>query len=88
MYINYFSYDNLRINILENTLIPKHELIYDEDEIQEILEAYSLKTKWKFLEVLKTDPVSKYFDAKKGNLFKITRISPVAGEYISYRIVN
>ena len=36
----------------------------------------------------KTDPISKYYGAKKGDIFKIIRNSPTSGKYVCYRCVK
>lgn len=82
-----FSLRELQFNIPDNTLlVPKHKLISDDDEIQDILNKYQVKRNQLPL-ILHTDKMAKYINAKSGNLVQITRISPTSGEYIVYRCV-
>jgi DNA-directed RNA polymerase I, II, and III subunit RPABC1 len=37
--------------------------------------------------ILGSDPVSKYFGARKGQVFKITRNSESSGKTVYYRVV-
>jgi len=81
----FFSIKELQFNIAKHSLVPKHELIHDQDAIQQIMGAYLVKSKAQFPIILKTDPMARYINAKSGDLVKITRASPSSGEYISYR---
>ena len=82
-----FDIKSLQFNISKHkTLVPKHELITNEEEIQKILTSYQVKRSQLPL-ILKTDPMAKYLNAKEKNLVKITRNSPTSGEYIVYRCV-
>lgn len=82
-----FSLRELQFNIPDNTLlVPKHELISDDEVIQDILNRYQVKRNQLPL-ILHTDKMAKYINAKSGNLVKIIRNSPTSGEYIVYRCV-
>lgn len=83
--IQIFDIKELQFNITKHILVPKHELIKDEEVVKSLLEQYSLKTKYQMPIILKTDPVAKYYNLKNGDVVKITRHSPSAGEYIIYR---
>lgn len=83
--IQIFDIADLQFNITKHVLVPKHELINDENEIKDILDRYSLKTKFQLPTILKTDPIAKYYNLKNGDIVKITRHSPSSGEYIVYR---
>lgn len=83
--IQIFDIKELQFNIKNHVLVPKHELVDDEQEVKSIIERYSLKTKFQLPHILKNDPMSKYLGLKSGDIIKIVRISPTAGEYITYR---
>lgn len=76
----------LQINISKHALVPKHEVLRDQDEIKKIMEEYSLKNKHQLPVILKSDPMAKYLGMKSGDIVKITRSSPTAGEYVVYRV--
>ena len=55
--------------------------------IDDILDKYQIKSIHKLPFILSNDPISKYYNAKKGNLFRIERNSVTSGKYITYRCV-
>lgn len=80
-----FDIKNLQFNISKHELVPKHELVRDENEVKDIVSRYSLKSKFQLPIILKTDAMAKYLGLKNGDVVKITRVSQTAGEYIVYR---
>lgn len=83
--IQVFDIKELQFNISHHILVPKHELVSDDQEIKDIISKYSLKSKFQLPHILKTDPMSKYLGLRGGDIVKIVRTSPTAGEYITYR---
>jgi len=74
-----------KINILEHELVPRHEILPPE-EAMEILRKLGVKpTQLPWISI--DDPVVKALGAKPGDIIKITRKSPTAGESIAYRYV-
>jgi DNA-directed RNA polymerase subunit H len=72
-------------NIFEHRLVPKHEILTSEEK-EEVLKNFQVQPYQ--LPLLRTsDPISKVIGARPGDLVKITRASPTAGEYVSYRYV-
>jgi DNA-directed RNA polymerase subunit H len=71
--------------ILNHKLVPKHEIMTKKD-VKKLLEEEGL-SKNQLPRILKSDPVVKAIDAKKGDVLKITRNSITAGEAVYYRIV-
>lgn len=80
-----FDIKSLQFNISKHELVPKHELVRDENEVKDIVSRYSLKSKFQLPIILKTDAMAKYLGLKNGDVVKITRVSQTAGEYIVYR---
>jgi DNA-directed RNA polymerase subunit H (RpoH/RPB5) len=80
-----FHIKELQFNITKHVLVPRHELISDESEVKNIINRYSLKTKFQLPHILKTDPMSRYLGLKSGDIVKITRPSQTAAEYVTYR---
>lgn len=85
-----FNIKDLQINITKHSLQPKFEIINNTDDIKEVYNQYNLviddKIKQLFPYILKTDPISKYYGLKPGNLLKIIKNSESSGEYITYRL--
>jgi len=76
----------LQINISKHSLVPKHEVVRDQETIKQIMDEYSLKSKHQLPVIMKSDPMAKYLGLKSGDVVRITRNSPTAGEYIIYRV--
>ena len=81
-----FVLKSLVFNITKHYLIPKVEIISTEEE-DELLEVYNT-TKLKLPRILLSDPLVKYYAAKSGNIFRITRPSKNSGIILSYRCVK
>ena len=86
-HIQIFNYSDLLFNKIDHVFVPKHVLIKDSNEIQTLIQQYKLNSKWRFPVVLKSDPISKYYNAKRGDIFKVTRVSYNASTYVTYRCV-
>ena len=83
--INTFDIKELQFNRTKHKLVPKHIKITSESEIKEILESYSVKNRFQLPIILKCDPIARYLGFKNGDIIKIIRPSPTAGEYVTYR---
>lgn len=94
-YINSFQNDNyetfyldlLQINITKHKLVPKHEILND-DEIENLLDKYKLSCRYKLPTISKDDPIVKYYNFKKNSICKITRNNPNCSNDIFYRCVR
>jgi len=80
-----FTESRLLCDIVSHVSQPKFYLL-SEDESREIISAYKTK-KINLPKMLTTDPVACYFNAKKGQIFRIVRPSETAGETFYYRHV-
>ena len=83
--IEVFDINELQFNVAKHSLVPKHESIRDEKTINAIIKASLVKTKFQLPLILSTDVMARYLALKPGELVKITRISPSAGEATTYR---
>ncbi len=72
-------------NIFEHYLVPRHEILMAEEK-EEVLKRYRVQP-YQLPLIRTSDPIANVIGAKPGDLIKITRKSPTAGEYISYRYV-
>lgn len=77
--IELFKSEDLFFNITKHILVPKHEKINKQEQIQF---KKSFGTNIPIL--LKSDPISKFYNFKKGDIIKVTR----KNGFISYRIVK
>ena len=72
-------------NLFKHKLVPKHEILPHE-EAKELLEKYRVKS-YQLPHIMASDPAVIAIGAKIGDTLKITRKSPTAGKYVSYRYV-
>ena len=83
--VHLFNIDNFTNNILKHRLVPKHESVRGEKEIQEILEKCNCHLNQLPI-ILKNDIMSKMLRLSSGDICKITRSSDKCGEYPFYRV--
>ncbi|MBD3163620.1 DNA-directed RNA polymerase subunit H [Candidatus Woesearchaeota archaeon] len=74
-----------KFDIKKHILVPKHSKV-SEKEKKELLDKYNI-TVFDLPSIKRTDPGIKDLDVKIGDIIKITRQSPTAGESIFYRCV-
>ncbi|MCD6215753.1 MAG: DNA-directed RNA polymerase subunit H [Candidatus Aenigmarchaeota archaeon] len=73
------------INIFENYLVPKHEIMTEEEK-QQLLKKFNISLK-QLPRIKERDPAVKAIGAKKGDIIKIERKSETAGVAYYYRVV-
>jgi DNA-directed RNA polymerase subunit H (RpoH/RPB5) len=73
------------INVFESNLVPKHDLLSEEEKNQ-LLQKLNISLR-QLPRIKSNDAVVKSIGGKRGDVIKITRKSPVAGEYYYYRVV-
>ncbi|MBN2331120.1 MAG: DNA-directed RNA polymerase subunit H [Candidatus Aenigmarchaeota archaeon] len=73
------------VEITRHVLVPKHEIL-SEGEKREVLKAFDA-TESQLPKIVVSDPVIQLIGARSGNVIRITRKSPTAGEAVYYRIV-
>lgn len=72
-------------NIFEHDLVPKHEIL-SKEEAEELLKKHHINP-YQLPHIKRTDPAIFLIGAKPGDIIKITRKSPTAGIYVTYRYV-
>ncbi|KAA0004268.1 MAG: DNA-directed RNA polymerase subunit H [Thermoplasmata archaeon] len=75
----------MNFNILKHELVPYYRIL-SRSEVKKLLSAYNIK-KGDLPKMLVTDPVSRAIGAREGDIVKIIRKSPTAGESVAYRLV-
>ncbi|MCX8170487.1 MAG: DNA-directed RNA polymerase subunit H [Candidatus Bathyarchaeota archaeon] len=72
-------------NIFKHYLVPKHEILSPEER-KMVLEKYRIEP-YKLPRIKTSDPIVRVIGAKPGDIVKIIRRSPTAGESVYYRYV-
>ena len=87
IFVQVFWIETIMRDITKHILVPQHNII-SEEEKEDLLTRYNITSYTQLPIILKNDPVAKFYGAKRGDVFKVTRASETAGEYISYRYVQ
>jgi len=74
------------LEISKHNLVPKHTKLNDKDK-EKLLEKYNISVS-QLPKITKNDPAIKDLKLKPGDVVKIIRISPTAGEAVFYRSVT
>jgi len=82
---NTLSSEKKVIKITDHTYQPKHEIL-PKNEGEDILKRYSAKPS-QLPYILMSDKALEDLDVRPGDIIKITRRSPTAGESVYYRYV-
>jgi DNA-directed RNA polymerase subunit H (RpoH/RPB5) len=86
LHVSFFQAHTIVNNPLEHVLVPKHEIL-PSSEHAAFLSEHKIKSKAN-LPLIKfhEDMIARVIGLLPGDIVKITRPSPSAGEYISYRV--
>jgi len=84
--VSFFSIHMLVVNPLHHYLVPKHEIVPQENH-KTLMETLYITSKSKFPEIkFHIDPIARCIGAVPGDIIKITRPSASSGESIIYRV--
>lgn len=83
--IELFQETELLMDITEYFLVPEHILLTSQEAIEVEKQIKSSRNKLPRLRL--TDPITKYYGYKAGDVVKIIRPSDISGRYITYRVV-
>lgn len=83
--IHIYHLDELAIDITSHIKVPHHEVIRKQNEINDILEKCNVRIDQLPI-ILRSDAMARRLRLAPGDICKITRITPSAGETIYYRV--
>ncbi|MCD6529946.1 DNA-directed RNA polymerase subunit H [Candidatus Bathyarchaeota archaeon] len=83
--IELISRDFPSFYLFDHILVPKHEILKEKDK-EDLLKKYKIKP-YQLPKIKSSDPAARAIGARPGDVIKITRDSPTAGRYVSYRYV-
>ena len=72
-------------DLFEHKLVPRHEFLTEEEK-QQLLQTYKVHA-YQLPQINSLDPCVKAIGAKPGDVLRVIRKSPTAGEHVSYRYV-
>ena len=75
-----------KFDVTKHELVPKHAKLSDK-EMKELFEKYAIELQ-NLPRIFKTDPSIQHLDVKDGDIIKISRKSPTAGETHFFRRVT
>jgi DNA-directed RNA polymerase subunit H len=73
-------------NILNHELVPSHAIL-SESDIEKTFKDLDFEIE-QLPKIKANDPVVKSIEAKQGDILEITRESPTAGTFVTYRLVD
>lgn len=84
--VSFFTIYTIVINPLKHVLVPKHEIV-PEEEHKQLMESMYIVSKAKFPQIkFHVDPITRCIGAVPGDIIKITRPSASSGVAIIYRV--
>ncbi len=88
IYFNIINIERLQFNILNHSLVPKHTVINDIEDIESIKNSFNIINNSEFPTISRFDPVSQVLGIRPGELFEIERSSKTAINTKFYRICS
>lgn len=77
--------DKRELNIFESGIVPRHEIMSGEEKA-ELLEKLNIAPR-QMPRIMEDDPAAKALGAKRGDMLRIMRKSPIGTESYYYRVV-
>jgi len=86
--VYFFNIQKIVVNPLNHVLVPKHEIV-PQEEHKQLLDSMYITSKAKLPEIkFHLDPITRCIGAVPGDIIKITRPSQSAGETVYYRVCS
>ena len=85
IFVQYFHLDTLTFNVTKHSMVPKHEIL-SKEETDELIKSLYITDIKKLPKINASDPISKYYGIKVGEVFRITRPSETSGISYYYRL--
>ena len=86
-FITIFNINHLQFNILEHSLVPKHEVMTQEEK-ESLYKEKNIMSDSQMPEISRFDPVACAIGLRPGQVCKITRPSQTAITALYYRLCN
>ena len=83
--VQMFELAELLYNVMDHVHQPRFTVV-DEREVAGIVQAYNMRNKVEMPRILTSDPVAMYLALKPGQVVRIERKSPSAGESVFWRM--
>jgi DNA-directed RNA polymerase subunit H (RpoH/RPB5) len=83
--IRYLSMKNVLIDMTQHHLVPKHEIV-SQDDREQLLKDLGVEAS-QLPKIRRSDPIVKLLNGKPGDVLRIQRQSPTAGTSIYYRLI-
>jgi DNA-directed RNA polymerase subunit H len=81
-----FIYCSVCLGVSRVSLGVKEAVVIPREEAKELLRRLRLRP-WQLPWIRSSDPLAQAVGAKPGDVLKIVRESPTAGEFVTYRLV-
>ena len=86
IFVSVICIKNLQFNILDHSLVPKHEILEKEEDIKKLYKRFNVNSNNEFPQISRFDPVALAVGLKPNDICKITRKSTASIESEYYRI--
>lgn len=86
IFLQLFEIKRFLFNVMEHHLVPKHEILGDDEYQNEVIKKYKITSKNQLPIIKKDDPIARYIGLQTDQVCKITRRSESVGTYIGFRI--
>jgi len=81
-----FLENELMINLIENILVPKYEILdHETDDYKTFCEQYTCK-KRNIPKIYTNEPMARYYNLKRNDIVRVIRPSETSGESAFYRL--